>query len=174
MGELVEVILYKARKPRKLPVRKSLKRKGTKRRVVPKHTQIKRLKAELWQLCKEITRKRYGNTCYTCDAVGLVGGNWHTAHFIASSICGLYLRYDLRNLRPGCYRCNVSLAGNGANYYRRLVEREGQAYVDAIFADKGKIVKGDLAFFAEKVAEYRTILEEVDKSLPKTIQGLNS
>lgn len=60
----------------------------------------------------------------------------HTAHFIPKSICGAYLKYDLRNLRVCCYRCNVWLTGNGTAYYKNMVEREGQEYVDQIFKDK--------------------------------------
>lgn len=143
------------RKPTKL-AKKPLK--GVQGKIKAKKTPEKKLKAILWQLCKEIIRKQYGNSCYTCGAEGLTGGNWHTAHFIASSICGAYLRYDLRNLRPGCYRCNVSLAGNGAVFYKNLVEREGQTYVDGIFADKTRITKLNRAFLEEKIAEYQAIL----------------
>lgn len=135
---------------------------GPKRRK--KTTDTARLKKELWELCKKLTRLRYGNVCYTCDAYPLSGGNWHTAHFVASSVCGAFLRYDLRNLRPGCYRCNVSLAGNGAVYYRRMVEREGQAYVDQIFADKERVTKLTPEFLREKIAEYKAILTELTLS----------
>jgi hypothetical protein len=123
-----------------------------------KITDQSKLKKQLWELCKKIIRAKYGNTCYTCDAHPLSGGNWHTAHFIASSVCGAYLRYDLRNLRPGCYRCNVSLAGNGAVYYRRMLEREGEEYVAGIFVDKERLTKLTPQFLREKIAEYTLIL----------------
>lgn len=135
---------------------------GTKKRK--KTTDTAKLKKKLWELCKTLTRLKYGNTCYTCDAPNLSGSNWHTAHFIASSICGAYLRYDLRNLRPGCYRCNVSLAGNGAVYYRRMVEREGKEYVDQIFADKERLTKLTPEFLREKIAQYTLILGTVDNA----------
>ena len=140
-------------KASKRPKAKSLKKKRGKTK-----NPLKKARKELWELCKQIIRKRYGNVCYTCGAKELSAGNWHTAHFIARSICGLYLRYDLRNLRPGCYRCNISLAGNGAAFYRNLVAREGQEYVDAIFADKERLTKLTPAFLAEKIAEYTLIL----------------
>lgn len=124
----------------------------------PKKNPVKALKVKLWELCKQITRLKYGNVCYTCGATGLEGSNWHTAHFIASSVCGAYLRYDLRNLRPGCYRCNISLAGNGAHFYKNLVEREGQQYVDQIFQDKQKTIKADIIFFQDKIKEYEDLL----------------
>lgn len=121
----------------------------------------KNLKKKLWELCKQIVRKKYGNVCYTCGAGDLEGSNWHTAHFIASSICGANLRYDIRNLRPGCYRCNIFLAGNGAMYYRKMVKEEGQEYVDQLFADKNKTIKADRTWFLKKIEEYESLLESL-------------
>lgn len=166
-----EIVLEVTTKPVKLLLRGgtriglSTPKKSTGRHTEPrkvsarkKKTPEAKLKAELWELCKQIIRLKYGNTCYTCGATGLTGGNWHTAHFIARSICGASLRYDLRNLRPCCYRCNVSLAGNGSAFYRALVEREGQGYVDGIFADKERLIKTNRQWYEAKVAEYKEIL----------------
>lgn len=108
----------------------------------------------LWEECKRITRARYGNTCYTCGKPGLAGSSWQTGHFIPSSVGGAVLRYELRNLRPQCYRCNIDLSGNGAIFYRRLVEDEGQAYVDALFALKGLTVNA-LDHYKAKLEEYK-------------------
>lgn len=139
--------------------RKPLKRKiattGLKRK---KKTPEAKLKAELWELCKQIIRTKYGNTCYTCLADKLSGGNWHTGHFIPSSICGGYLRYDLRNLRPQCYRCNISLTGNGSSFYRRMAAEEGQEYVNRLFKDKERFTKLNRTFLQEKIDEYKELL----------------
>lgn len=157
------VELYPVRKIARKPLKRArtrLRRKISKR---PKAKPIKRLRAELWELCKQITRKKYGNTCYTCGAQGLSGGNWHTGHFIPRSICGLFLRYDLRNLRPQCYRCNISLSGNGSSFYRNLVSRDGQYFVDEIFSDKNRQTKETVIFFKDKIMEYQQIIEELEK-----------
>lgn len=118
-------------------------------------------KERLWELCKLLTRTRYGNICYTCGEPGLSGVNWHTGHFIASSVGGAYLRYDLRNLRPQCQKCNVFHHGNAAIYYRNMVEREGQAYVDELFADRNRIVKADLKFYLELIERYTQLANEL-------------
>lgn len=49
--------------------------------------------------------------------------------------------------------CNVWRGGMGAEYYRRMVEREGQEYVDELFKDKQKSVKA-YDRYLEQLAEY--------------------
>lgn len=137
--------------------RKPLKRTGIRRKSTPE----RKLKTELWELCKQIIRYAYGNTCYTCGKTGLAGSSWHTGHFIPSAVCGAYLRYDLRNLRPQCYRCNIDLSGNGAVFYRQMVEDEGQEYVDQLFADKNKIIKADCNYYRNLIEEYKAIWREI-------------
>lgn len=144
--------------------RTPLVRRATKSTKKPSSANFKplrplpKLKQDLWKLCKQIIRKRYGNTCYTCEAFPLEGSNWHTGHFIASSVCGMYLRFDLRNLRPQCYRCNISLSGNGAVFYENMREREGQDYVDSIFADKLREQKENRVFIQGLIDSYTEIL----------------
>lgn len=106
-----------------------------------KTSALAKRKKKLWELCKQYIRGKYGNTCYTCGKGNLSGSSWQTGHFIPSSVCGGYLRYDPRNLRPQCFRCNIDLSGNGAIFYRKLVEDEGQEYVDTLFEDKNRVVK---------------------------------
>lgn len=104
------------------------------------------LKKIVWEHCKRITRARYvdsnGNWhCYTCGRLIDEPSKAHTGHFIASSVCGAFLRYDLRNLRIQDYYCNINLGGNGSQFYKNLVEEMGQEHVDQLFVDKNKIVK---------------------------------
>lgn len=129
---------------------------GAKKRKPP--TVIKSLRNKTWELCKAIIRAKYGNVCFTCGKTPLAGSGWQTGHFIPRSICGLTLRYELRNLRPQCYRCNIDLSGNGAVFYRKLVEIEGQEYVDRLFAEKTLILKETPDFYFALIAEYKTIL----------------
>lgn len=105
-----------------------------------------KLERELWQLCRQIAFKRSKLSfnavyCFTCGNGPLEGPNRQLGHFIPKSVCGAYLKYDLRNLRFQCFRCNINAGGNGAEFYKRLVEKEGQEYVDTLFNDKQKIVK---------------------------------
>jgi hypothetical protein len=122
-----------------------------------KQKTLSQLKKKLWELCKQIIRARDGSICFICGQSGLEGSNWHTGHFIPSSTCGAYLRYDLRNLHSSCYNCNINCGGNGALFYRRLVEVYGQAFVDRIFNDQKICIKANKVFYEEKIEKYTEI-----------------
>lgn len=123
-------------------------------------TPLAKAKDQLWELCKKITRDRYGNTCYTCHKQGLEGSNWHTGHFLTDSTCSTELSYDLRNLRPQCYHCNINLSGNWVTFETRLIADHGAAYVEELKqrnqATKGK--KYDILWYLSKIEEYRGLM----------------
>lgn len=123
-------------------------------------TKQRKLEDKIWKLCKEIIRHRYGNTCYTCGAQGLVGSNWHTGHMIAKGALGAYLKYDLRVLRPQCMRCNIHHGGMGAEFIERMRNEEGDEYVDSILSDRKKLVKA-VDHYEKIVKEYESIREEM-------------
>jgi hypothetical protein len=107
---------------------------------------ISKLQIKLWEQCRRIIRDIYKRKdgswiCYTCDKRITSTMDAHTGHFIPKSVCGAYLKYDLRNLRVQCMACNVWRGGMGAEFYKRMVEREGQAYVNQLFLDKQKSIK---------------------------------
>lgn len=118
------------------------------------------IQRKIWELCKQIIRKKYGNVCYTCDRTGLEKWNWQTGHLLPKASCGASLKYDLRVLRPQCYHCNINLGGNGAEFLRRMIVREGQEYVDKIFEDRNRVIKAydHYEFLLEK---YKLMLEEL-------------
>lgn len=127
----------------------------------PKVQSVSQLKKKLWEECKRIIRAKYivsgKYTCFTCGKNIENMSSVHTSHFIPSAACGTYLRYDLRNLRICCYFCNVNLGGNGSMYYRRLVETEGQEYVDQLFKDKNITIKADSIWYQNKLEEYKSL-----------------
>ena len=136
---------------------------ANKRVLSTKKKPIKKLKAEVWELCKQITRKRYVNpdgtfNCYTCGRLIDTPAKAHTGHFRPSSTCGALLRHDLRNLRVQDYYCNINLGGHGSEYYIRLVAEKGQAHVDQILADEKKIIKADAQFYQSLKDEYTKLL----------------
>lgn len=121
----------------------------------------KKLREELWNECKRITRLRYKQGeywyCFTCGRLIDEPAKAQTGHFIPSSTCGAYLRYDLRNLRIQCYNCNINQGGAGAYFYKNLVKEKGQEYVDKLFQDKHVSIKADKWWYQEMINKYRLI-----------------
>lgn len=127
-----------------------------------KPVSISKLKSKLWEECKRIVRARYKQNdywfCFTCQRLIDEPAKAQTGHFLPSSTCGAFLRYDLRNLRIQCYNCNINQGGAGADYYRNLVTENGQDYVDQLFKDKHVSIKADVWWYEEKIREYKGIL----------------
>lgn len=117
---------------------------------------LTKLKDKLWDLCKKITRQRYGNICYTC---GTYVEHPHTGHFIPSSVCSTELRYSLNNLRPQCYACNIHKSGNWPAYEAHLITENGEDFVQSLKKrnqeTKGK--KYDVLWYQEKIKEYEAL-----------------
>lgn len=128
-----------------------------------KKGEITKAKERLWELCKQIIRKKYGNTCYTCGTTGLAGSNWQTGHFLTSSTCSMELRYDLKNLRPQCMPCNKWKSGNWFAYEQRLIRDEGQEYVDELKRRNKETMGGNygLVWIRAKTEEYKEILKNL-------------
>lgn len=142
---------------RKTPLRaRAPFKRHTKPKVKRKKSDLQKLKARLWTLCREVTRKRYGNTCFTCGKTGLEGSNWQTGHFVSSSICSTALRYDLKNLRPQCYNCNINKSGNWIAFEYNL-QRDGvdvQELKSENERTKGLMYRED--WYMSKIVEYET------------------
>lgn len=133
---------------RKTPIRRKSK------------SSLAKTKLKLWELCKQIVRKKYGYNCYTCSSHT---ESPHTGHFISSSVCSTELRYSLDNLRPQCYRCNIHLSGNWIAYEDRLAKENSKEWVDEL-KKKNQQTKGlkyDEIWYQKKIEEYQKILETV-------------
>lgn len=122
---------------------------------------IKQLESKLWKECRRIIldiyeKKDGSHECYTCGKQRLEKQNRQIGHFIPKSVCGAYLKYSLRNLRVQCYFCNINCGGNGAIFYKLLVEREGQEYIDQLFKDKERITKAH-DHYEELIAKYTIV-----------------
>jgi hypothetical protein len=135
--------------------------KNQKKKRALSKPKLKTIKNKLWKLCAQLTRLKYGNECYACGRKNLSNKNWHTAHLIPRSTCGAYLKYDLRNLRPCCYNCNINLGGNGAEFMRKMIIREGQEYVDQIFREQ-KLETKEKDLYPMLLEKYKLILEETN------------
>lgn len=117
-------------------------------------TPLAKAKQALWAECRRIIRARYGNTCYTCGKEGLTGSSWQTGHFISSSICSVFMRYHLDNLRIQCYNCNINKSGNWLAFEDHL-QRDGidtEALKQLNRDTTGE--QYDILWYNDKIAEY--------------------
>lgn len=117
-------------------------------------------KDRLWELCKLLTRKIHGYKCYTCGASCEAP---HTGHFITDSTCSTELSYDLKNLRPQCYRCNIHLSGNWVAFETRLIKDNGVGYIEEL-KKRNQATKGgqfDVLWYDRKIAEYEALLDSL-------------
>ncbi len=137
---------------------RGIQRKPRKRR---KKGELTKRKDTLWELCKQITRETYKQPdgtwiCYTSKKPILLPKNVHAGHFIASSLCSVELRYDLKNLRPQNYNENINHSGNALQFERNLIEDHGVEYVAELWLrnqmTKGKVYP--IEWFDQKIAEY--------------------
>lgn len=129
---------------------------------------ITKLKKKLWVLCRDIVRIKYSRkdgfwNCYTCGIFISNPSDAHTAHFLASSICGSQLRFDLRNLRVCCGKCNVWLGGNYPAYYENMCKEIGREATDALMLERHKTQKVDVIWYMRKIDEYTCLLETLLK-----------
>src|SRR3990167_7838647 len=147
---------YFKQKPRK-PMKRSKLKKVSKQK-------ISTIQNKIWEHCKRIIRKMYGNVCYTCGATNLVGSNWQTGHLWAKASLGAFLKYDLRVLRPQCSRCNLFLGGMGAEFYRRMFVLEGKAYMEKLVADRQKSVK-TYDHYLKTLQDYKLLYQKIGKTL---------
>ena len=123
------------------------------------------IEAKIWQLCKEIIRKRDGKKCFICGKKIIKNSSWHTGHCFPKSNCGLYLKYDLRNLHSSCYYCNINLGGNGARFILRLEEEYGKDFVDQLRKDLNEIVPDSMTFLEEIYKEHTKMAKWSKKRL---------
>jgi len=139
------------------------KKKSIRRR---KKSEITKIQEKLWNLCKQIIRLRYRNedgtfTCYTCQRRLTALADCHTSHLWPKGSLGANLKYELKILRITCYNCNINLGGNGAVFYKRMVEENGQAYMDELEAMKGLTIPNRKAYYQSLIESYTTMLNQM-------------
>lgn len=47
-------------------------------------------------------------------------------------------------------------------FYRLLVDKEGQKYVDSLFKDRNVVVKADLKFYLDLIERYTQLVQELN------------
>lgn len=130
-------------------------------------TPLAKAKTRLWKSLKVLLDIRDGPVCISCGAEGLVGANKHGGHFIPSSSCGGFLRYDLRNVFNQCATCNLFRNGAGAEYTLALQKRFGNKFVEDILKDKRMGIKLDVDYVVNLSEYYDSLSGMTQKQLLK-------
>lgn len=70
------------------------------------------------------------------------------------------LRYELGNLRPQCYHCNINLSGNWPAYEKALKKEMDADYPDFLKRknEETKALQYDRLYYEGKIAEYEELL----------------
>lgn len=137
-----------------------------------KKTPIKKMKEQLWELCRQIIFLKHGNTCYTTGATGLEGINLQCGHGKPKGALPLKYQYDLRNLRPQSFRANINLGGMSDIFIAKLErEKEGLEFLQeaCVKVDNHWEIKriesmGSIesyVFIQNKIEEYKKIYEDL-------------
>lgn len=135
-----------------------MKRSPLKKKSKQKISTIQR---NLWELCRKITHEKYPNVCYTFGQTGLSGLNFHTGHMWAKASLGAFLKYDLRILRPQCYRCNINHGGRGADFYKRMLKEIGEEKMNKLEKDRQITVKSAYDHYLQLIPEYQCVLDQL-------------
>lgn len=136
-------------------------------------TPLAKAKTALWKTLKRLLDIRDGEKCISCGVEGIKGHNKHGGHFLPSSSCGGFLRYDLRNVHNQCLRCNMYMSGATVDYMISLEKKYGRKFVDKILAQRGTDIKLDLDYITKLTEYYEGLLDKDQAQLLKLTKNYN-
>jgi hypothetical protein len=91
---------------------------------------ISQLHKLVWEECKRVFKPLLENYCYTCGAYLDNPFNKHLGHGKPKASLPVRFKYDKRNLRNQCMRCNIHLGGASDIFIAKLEkEKEGLAFL---------------------------------------------
>lgn len=98
--------------------------------------------------------------CVTCETVK----HWkemQAGHFIPK-VQGNGIYFEIENVHPQCYRCNINLGGNGAEYYPYMLKTYGQGMIDILKEKQREIVKFSIFDYQEMEQHYKQEFKRID------------
>jgi|TARA_S200002703_G_scaffold98191_1_gene84885 5-methylcytosine-specific restriction endonuclease McrA len=99
--------------------------------------------------------------CVTCSTVK----HWkelQAGHFIPKAQ-GNSVYFELHNVHPQCYRCNINLGSNGAEYYPYMLRTYGQGMIDRLKEKQQMIVTFREGDFNEIAKHYKEEFERIEQ-----------
>lgn len=121
-----------------------------------------------WKLTSRLVRLSASDHTGMCSCV-TCGKTKHykelqAGHFIPQAQ-GNAVKWDLRNIHPQCYRCNINLGGNGAEYYPYMEKRYGTKVVSELRRLSNTTVKLTIADHKEAIKLLEQQLKEVENGI---------
>jgi len=132
-------------------------------------------KKKLWELTSRYVRQRDRNEfqagegkgmdseqskCVTCGIIR----PWkelQAGHFVARAQ-GNATYFDLRNIHSQCYRCNINLGGNGAEYYPFMEGKYGKTVIDELRRLSNTTVKFTISDYQEMIEGLKQKVEDIN------------
>jgi len=126
---------------------------------------IGKLKKELWRLTSAYVRRSASDhegycSCVTCG-IRKHYKQLQAGHFIPKAL-GTAIYFDLRNIHPQCYRCNINLGSNGPEYFRYMQERYGDETIDELRTLSRTMLKLYTADYEEMIEEMKIKIKKLD------------
>lgn len=133
---------------------------------------ITKLKKDLWPLISQFVRLSHANEegfvqCYTCPAVkfwetrpkeaiyGIQAGHCFTQGGHKATI------FDLDNIRPQCYQCNINNSGEGAVFRGNLEREYGGKWMDNLERRAKQSYKADRFWLEDQITIYKEKVEQL-------------
>ncbi len=98
--------------------------------------------------------------CYTCDQWISAKYECDLSHYYAKGAFEA-LRFDPRNYRPACKKCNLFLQGNTIEFERRLRDEIGQSELDDMHLHRHDVIKRPRYWYEEEIEKYKTLNSEL-------------
>lgn len=128
-----------------------------------KRSSKKRAKDKAWKVMSLYVRLRYAvneySTCVTCGNVAHY--KKHQAGHYVPKAQGLAAYFEIDNVHVQCFRCNINLGSNGAEYTPFMISKYGQERVDEIRQLSGKVVKYTEIDYNDMIDKYNKLIEEL-------------
>ena len=127
---------------------------------------VSALKKRLWKIFAEYIKRKYSEDgiyckCFTCGATMEIGtSNCQAAHYLPKGGYP-YHYFNEENVRPGCFRCNISLLGNTVAFRENLIAEIGEDKVLELENTRHTREKRGVVYYEEKIEEYKKKLEEI-------------
>lgn len=131
---------------------------------MPKKKTLSKYKKDLWDVFALYIKQKHQISdgycqCYTCGSFIKIGtSNCQAGHYYSKKgYPALY--FDENNVRPQCFHCNISLAGNTQKFQEKLINEigiEGVEYLDKHRHDEIKRTKSD---YIELINHYKNLIK---------------